>query len=408
MGHEAPPGPPGGAPLRLHRDALTRSVYAWLATWGWFVFGVGPAVPLLRAEQGTSRAVAGLHGTMLAVGAVLAAAGGVAVVRLVGRRVAMSAGAVTCALGVVLLVSGGGVAATLAGALVAGTGGSLALNTSSPVLSDHHGAAGPAAISEANAVAAAVGLVAPLVVGAGVAAGLTWRAGVGVSVPLAVLAVLLLVRAPAAPALDRESAPRSDEPRRPMGTAFWALWGVLAAGIAVEFATTFWAGELLTSRLGVAPGSAAAAVAAFVAGMALGRAAAGSLALRVPAEHLLVVAIGLALGGWTLLWLAPSPLVAVLGLALQGLGVAVHFPLSIALLLRASGGRPDAAAAWGSLGGGIAIGTAPFALGALADAVGTHRGFLLVPALLVLAAGLLALAVRAGRASAPVAGAPGR
>lgn len=391
------------APLRLHRDALTRSVYAWLATWGWFVFGLGPAIPLLRAEQGTSRAVAGLHGTMLAVGALVAAAVGVVVVRAVGRRVAMAAGSATCAAGVGLLVSGGGVAVTLAGALVAGVGGSAALNTSSPVLAEHHGPAGNAAISEANAVAAAVGVAAPLAVGAATATGLTWRAGVALTVPLALLAVWLLARAPAVPALAPVAAPPREQRRRPMGLPFWALWGVLMTGIAVEFATTFWAGELLTSRLSVAPGSAAAAVTAFVAGMALGRFAAGSLALRVPAEHLLVVAITVALAGWALLWLAPTPAVAVLGLGLQGLGVAVHFPLSIALLMAASRGRPDAAAAWGSLAGGVAIGSAPFALGALADAVGTSTGFLLVPALLLLAGALLAVATRAQRTSAPAA-----
>jgi hypothetical protein len=44
---------------------------------------------------------------------------------------------------------------------------------------------------------------------------------------------------------------------------------------------------------------------------------------------------------------------------------------------------------------------APFALGALADAVGPHRGFLLVPVLLAAAVAMLA-APRARRARPPV------
>ena len=38
--------------------------------WGYFLYGFGPVVPLLRDEQGVSAALAGLHGTALAVGIV--------------------------------------------------------------------------------------------------------------------------------------------------------------------------------------------------------------------------------------------------------------------------------------------------------------------------------------------------
>ena len=351
-------------------------------------------MPLLRAEQGTSRAVAGLHGTMLAVGALIAAWVQVTATRRFGRRAVVVGGAVLLVAGVLLLVSGGGVVTTMLGALVAGTGGSSALNAASPALAAHHGEAGAAAISEANAVAAAVGIAAPLAVGAAVAAGLGWRPGIVVAVPLALVSIVWLLRLPPEPALARQAPPEPGGPRLPLGVPFWALCGVLTLGVGVEFATTFWAGDLLASRLGVAPGTAAAGVTAFVAGMAVGRAVGGSLALRIAAERLITGAILLAVTGWAVLWLAPSVPVALLGLVVAGLGVAVHFPLSISLLMRASDGRSDTAAAFASLGGGLAIGTAPFALGALADAFGTHRGFLLVPVLLLTALGLLLIATR--------------
>lgn len=415
----------GAGRLTLRRDGLTWTLYGWLGTWGWFVFGFSPAVPLLRAEQGTSRSVAALHGTMLALGAVLAGWFGVALTRRFGRRAVISAGALTLALGVLLLVSGGGLEVTLPGALLAGTGGSTALNATSPALADHHGPAGAAAISEANAGAALVGVLAPLALGASVAAGLGWRPAVGVAAALGVAAFLAVRRLPPDPALDRPeparhdpgqaghdpeparhgpgqavgppspSAPPAETPR--LGLRFWSLVGVLALGVGVEFSTTFWAGDLLQVRLGAAPGTAAAAVTGFVAGMAVGRLLAGRLALRFSPARLLLAGLLTAGAGWLVLWTAPAVPAAVVGLVVAGGGVALLFPLSVSLVMAASGGRPDLGSAAGSVGAGVAIGSAPFALGALADAVGPHQGFLLVPVLLLSAAALLLTAVGAGR-----------
>lgn len=401
----------GAGRLTLRRDGLTWTLYGWLGTWGWFVFGFSPAVPLLRAEQGTSRSVAALHGTMLALGAVLAGWFGVALTRRFGRRAVISGGALTLALGVLLLVSGGGLEVTLPGALLAGTGGSTALNATSPALADHHGPAGAAAISEANAGAALVGVLAPLALGASVAAGLGWRPAVGVAAALGVAAFLAVRRLPPDPALDRpgpapdrpdqapdrqgQAAPPAGTPR--LGLRFWSLVGVLALGVGVEFSTTFWAGDLLQVRLGAAPGTAAAAVTGFVAGMAVGRLLAGRLALRFSPARLLLAGLLTAGAGWLVLWTAPAVPAAVVGLVVAGGGVALLFPLSVSLVMAASGGRPDLGSAAGSVGAGVAIGSAPFALGALADAVGPHQGFLLVPVLLLSAAALLLTAVGAGR-----------
>jgi MFS family permease len=69
-----------------------------------------------------------------------------------------------------------------------------------------------------------------------------------------------------------------------------------------------------------------------------------------------------------------------------GLGYGAHYPLAVSLVLRSSGGRPDQAQARSTIAVGLAIGISPFLLGTLADNLGAHRGFLLVP-LLVLAGG---------------------
>ncbi|NTW40610.1 MAG: MFS transporter, partial [Cellulomonadaceae bacterium] len=94
------------------------------------------------------------------------------------------------------------------------------------------------------------------------------------------------------------------------------------------------------------------------------------------------------------LWTATSPVVAVAGLVVAGLGYGTHYPLSIALALRWSTGGPDPAQARATLGTGAAVGLAPFLLGSAADVVGPHTAFLLVPILIAVGGGAVALAVK--------------
>ena len=87
--HPAPsPAPPSGsqwtaAPRRLRCGATgDLHLYALLGAWGYFLYGFGPVVSLLRDEQHISRGVASLHSTAFAAGAVI---GGIVTPRLVRR-----------------------------------------------------------------------------------------------------------------------------------------------------------------------------------------------------------------------------------------------------------------------------------------------------------------------------------
>jgi predicted MFS family arabinose efflux permease len=374
--------------VTVRRDRLTWSIYSYLGLWGWFLYSFGPSVPLIRDEQGTSRAVAGLHGTALAIGALVAAALTVPVTRRLGRRRTLLLGAGLVVVGVTLLVTGRWTPWTIAACVVVGTGGSLGLNTTSAVLSVHHDEAGPAAISEANGVGAGVGVLAPVALGASIGLGLTWRGSLGLTIPLALLALVLIASAPRRPALLGGPPPAAEQPGR-LPLRFWPALGLLMACVAVEFCTTYWTGDLLQVRTGVPPRVGAALVSLVIVGLAVGRALASRLTRHAGVDTLLGGTIVVAAAGWLVMWLATDVRVAAAGLLVTGLGLALQFPLSISRLIAVSGGRLDAATGWASLGAGLASGVAPFVLGALADAVGPHRGFLLVPCLLVLAAAML-------------------
>ena len=368
---------------QLRRDRLTWLVYLQLGVYGYFLYGFGPTVPLLREEQDISRTLSGLHGTALAVGALVAGTTTAAIVRRWGRATALWGGLAIVCLGAVAYTSTTVLALTLTGAFLGSLGGSFTVTAVAPTLMEHHGAGGPAAISEANATAAAAGIVAPLLVGLAVLSGLGWRAGLlFVLVLVAALVVALgRTRIPA----PREVPQHHDGSTR-LPTRYWIGWGVLAACIACEFCLTLWAADILRSRDGLGPGAASASLTGLVAGMFVGRLVGGRLALRFGVDPMLYAALAVAAAGFAVFWASTWAPLAIAGLMICGLGVALHYPLGIARAIDAAEGRPDLASARASLAVALAIGVGPFALGALADQIGLHTAFLVVPALLALAA----------------------
>jgi predicted MFS family arabinose efflux permease len=382
---------------RLDRDRLTWLVYLQLGTYGYFLYGFGPTVPLLRDEQDVSRALAGLHGSALAVGALLAALVFADVIRRYGRGVAMWGGLVLLCVGVVTYTATTALPVTLLGSFVASFGGSFVVTTTSASLSDRHGARGPSAISEANAVAAGLGMVAPLVVGVAVGVGAGWRAALLVVVPWVALLALVgrRARVPGPP-----ESPAHDGASRRLPVGYWIGWGVLTCGIAVEFCMVLWTADVLRDRFDLGAGAASAGVTAVVGGMCVGRLVGGRLALRVDVGRLLQGAITVCGAGFAVFWLTTWAPLALAGLVVCGLGISLFYPLGIARAIEASEGRPDLASGRAGLAAALASGGGPFVLGALADGVGIHGAFLVVPVLLLLAAAGVHLGSRRRVASA--------
>jgi MFS family permease len=272
-------------------------------------------------------------------------------------------------------------------------------------LGERHDAAGPTAIAEANAVACGTGAVAPLVVGATVSAGLTWRPALAVVIGLvaavAAAAVVFRVRVPggAPPA----GAPR---PTGPLPFGYWIAWLLMCFTGSVEVCLNLWSSDLLRTDTGVSSGAAATAVSGIIGGMALGRVVGGRIALRVAAPRLLIVMLGVSLAGFALFWSVSAPALAVTGLIVMGFGNGMHYPLGIGMALRVCGGRTDQAAAAASYGLAVSFGLAPFMLGAIADHIGPRLAFLLVPSLLGVAALLVVPLARRLRPAPALVSAP--
>jgi fucose permease len=155
--------------------------------------------------------------------------------------------------------------------------------------------------------------------------------------------------------------------------------------IAIEFCILLWAPEFLQQVVGLSATSAAAAAAVFGLAMLTGRAAGGSLLRVIAAQRLFPLALLVTSLGFLIYWGLPRPPVAIVGLFVLGLGVALLYPLTLALAMEAAGTRADTASARAALAGTLGILVTPALLGGLADKVGLSLAHLIVPGLVVVA-----------------------
>lgn len=372
----------------MQRDGVTATGYLMLATFGWLIYTFGPAIPLIRDGLEISRTLASLHSVTFAIGIVVAGLAASLTIRRIGRASTLRLGLLLVLLGVVglsigSLLSVGALFVTLAAAGTAGLGGALANNTAIAVLSDHHGDLSPTVLSEGNALASGIGLIAPLALGLAAASILTWRPAMLAIFLLLGLVAWLLSKSSSSQAFTVVPAAQTSE-RLP--SDYWPMWFALIACIMVEFSVVAWSPDLVRDRLELGPGIASALPSAFLAGMFIGRVAVARLSLDTDAKRLFLASLGLALIGWVLLWATTVVWLALLGLALTGLGAAGQFPLGSALLIRTAKGNTDRAVGVMAAGLGAAAGAGPFVLASLADGLGIYLAFLMVPACLIAAA----------------------
>ena len=421
--------------MQLHRTPITWAIYGVNGAWAAFIYLTGPLSPILVEDLGMSLAAAGLVGTALALGMVTASVTAPRAVRALGRDRVMRVGLVVAAAGLVgmvlvpVVVSGSVAFGIILGLVwIGATGGGSVLNASTARLSDAHPGHSARVITEANAAAAWVGLFSPLVLGAALGAGLGWEVGILACLAAVLLALVGLVVAgrlthrpgpdgagvhgpdpghshqlEVEPALEPVLVvPSSSSPsRQPLPRVFWLAMVGLSAAVATEFAINYWGSTLIQEQTGSSASAATASMSAIIVGVAIGRTAGSALTLRLGPHRMLLGGFGLALVGFGVLWMAGTLPQSVVGLFVAGLGIATLFPLLLDRGIVLSAGHPDLAMARSSLVLGLAVGVAPFALGALASVASIRVALLLVPVVVVV--GLVAVAVSRPPVAEPVA-----
>jgi fucose permease len=367
---------------RLSRGYVTWLLYAIYGCMAFLLNGLGAVLAPLQTELGVKRGDVAFYPSLFALGLVVVGLSGGSLVARIGRRPTLRLSIGGMVLGGLLFAVPGRIP-TLLGALLLGLGAALLIQLVPALLAALHKRSAAAALGEANGVASAASVVAPLAVGAALAAGIGWRIGY-LAAPLIALAAAFLpvwrLDVPSTQPLPEGSV---SEP----GTRLFGRWFDLLVAVSVEFCMIFWAASAMGDWHHAAAGQAPALASLFLVGMATGRFLASPITRLLPDTRVVILtSIGVAGTGFLLFWLAPFLVMSAAGLALTGLGVALLYPTIASLVVAAWPHSPDRAAARAALASGLAIGIAPFLLGRLSDAIGLRAAYLIVPALLVVLA----------------------
>lgn len=366
--------------LTPNRDFPTRVAYAQLAAFGWFIFGMGPSMQFLREDLGLTRTVLSLHNIAGSVGSIGAGLFTAAIIRRLGRGQLSRWASLLMVFGIALYL-GPSVAFTLPGAFICGFAGITVLQCTSAFLNGHQGLAAPASITEVNALAAGVGLISPIVIGAFVKIDLGWRSGIAIAA-FAFIAVEVWrgrdVSAWGAPRSEDEHDENHDAPGK-MPSSFWWACIALAFTTACEASILTWGPELLHVQAGFTPATSTQALGLVVGAMGLGRWYGSVLMSKFDVEQIYRVALTGALLTFFVVWASHNKALTLVALFAFGSMISVHFPLGITRLMRASQGRPDKGTANSSIASGIAAGVAPFLVAAIGDLTSIRAAFILVP-----------------------------
>jgi MFS family permease len=386
----------GGEPLL--RDAPTLLSYGALSAYAFWLYAFGPSLALLRSELHFSYALIGVYSALISAGAALAGLSFATLTRRVRRGTLFWCAVVAATAGAGLFTATHSVAPTLAAAGLLGFSGTTLIACIQGILSDCHGERRDRVLAEANVGAAACGVLAPLLLGLlqGTPAG--WRAAMGL--PVLIFAGLYL-RYRHEPLPDAPARHDPGHARVRLSRSCWLLATLVAVGVAVEFCVIYFGAELLTAT-GLRTTQAATAMSGFYLGILAGRAAGVGL-LRRAGRTIAVLWVSLAVttAGFLLFWLAGSPVPAIAGLFLCGVGVANLYPLSVSLVLAAAPGNGDRANGTTQLLGGVLVIVCPYLLGSLADLLGLHTAFTIELVLIGACAALLLAGLRLAPSSLP-------
>ena len=369
-------------PKGFHRDRFFWVVAVQTAVVNFYLGGFGPAQSLLRADQGTSLTIAGLHGTAMGVASIFAGWANPRIAHRYGRSKASWIGLSIFITGLTLFVISPPVYITLPATFITGFGTSVVINTMLTKMSHHYGKAAEVAIPQANGIASVGFVTGTALIGTiAIAFPNVWRLGLLLALPVAL--ILFLV---GREKNEDEHVPDEDGPQGgKLSRSFWIAWIGFVACISSEFATSFWAAALLKDRVGSTAAISTVAIVALGTGMGIGRWYGGLVLKNLKLDTQLLSIIALQFVGFVGFWLSHNMFVSLFCLLAVGMGISMQFALSSIRLIGLSDGRPDLAIGRASLAAGTAIAGAPFLLGILGDSFGISRAYIMVFVLIAVA-----------------------
>ena len=374
-------------PHSFTRDKTFWTIALQVTILNFYLGGFGPAQPLLRADQGTSLTIAGLHGTAMGIAAICAGLSNSRLVHYFGREKTSWIGMWLFCIGVLMFVSFKPVAFTLTATFLGGMGTSMVINNMVTRLSHHFKQATPLALPQSNGINSVGYVFGTLIVGTLAGTAINWRFGLLLTIPATII-LYFFSREKNSDAHDRDESIRQSGK---LSRTYWiACFGFFIC-ICTEFATAFWAAALLRERVGGTASAATLAIVALGSGMAVGRWYGAIVLKKLRLDQQLITIIILQFIGFAIFWFSHSIVISLISLFVNGLGISMQFALSSLRLIGFSEGRPDLAVGISSLAAGSGIAIAPFVLGVLGDHLGLSRAYLMVPVLILIALSIIIL-----------------
>jgi predicted MFS family arabinose efflux permease len=364
--------------MPLIRTRLTW--YAYLLS-GFFTFIIsiqGNIIPFLRDELQLSYTAVSLHPSALAAGMMATGLFTERALAVLGRRWTCLVGVAGCIGGLCAICIAGDAFASIGGCALVGLTGGMLPGIVGGLLAELHKGARDQAFTECGAVTYACAITANFATGIAVAFTFGWRAALlfGVVCGLMLAAFFFRDRMPETPG-------RTQRVNERVPPASWAFLVMLGLGVALEMTMLLWSPAYLEQVAGLPRSAAVASAAAFPAAMLFGRTAGSLLLRRVSPAILGPTALSLIAPGFLAFWCGATAVVTIFGLFLAGLAIALLYPLSLSFAVGAAGSAGNAASARSGLAAGMAVLSAPIALGVLADQFGLSRAYLIAPLLAV-------------------------
>ena len=374
-------------PHSFTRDKTFWTIALQVTILNFYLGGFGPAQPLLRADQGTSLTVAGLHGTAMGVAAIVAGLSNSRLVHRFGREKTSWIGMWLFCTGVLMFVSFRSVEFTLSATFLGGMGTSMVINNMVTRLSHHFKQATPLALPQSNGINSVGFVLGTIAVGTLAGTAISWRLGLLLTIPATII-LYFISRDKNRDPHDRDISVRQSGK---LSRTYWiACFGFFIC-ICTEFATSFWAAALLRDRVGGTASAATLAIVALGSGMAAGRWYGAIVLKKLKLDQQLITIIILQFIGFAIFWFSHSLIVSLVTLFVTGLGISMQFALCSLRLIGFSDKRPDLAIGISSLAAGSGIALAPFMLGVLGDIFGISRAYLMVPILILIALAIVIL-----------------
>ena len=369
-------------PKSFQRDRFFWVVAVQTAIVNFYLGGFGPAQSLLRADQGTSLTIAGLHGTAMGVASIFAGWANPRIAHRFGRSKSSWIGLSIFIAGLTLFVVSPPVYITIPATLITGFGVSVVINSMLTKMSSHYGKSAEVAIPQANGIASVGFVIGTALIGTiAIAFPTLWRLGLLLALPVTIILFLLGKEKDEEDHVPDEEGPQGGK----LSRNFWIAWFGFVACISSEFATSFWAAALLKERVESTAAISTVAIVALGTGMGVGRWYGGLLLKNLKLDTQLLSVIAMQFVGFLGFWLSHNMVISLVCLFAVGLGISMQFALSSIRLIGLSDGRPDLAIGRASLAAGTAIAGAPFLLGILGDKFDISRAYIMVFVLIAIA-----------------------